>query len=131
MNTFNVQIITPNRIFYEGKATMLEYNTVEGQVGIFPMHIPMTQIISPGKLSIYEDGVEEVKIAALHSGFVRIMPDSVTILAEIVEWKNEIDKNRAEAAKERAEKRLSEHTENIDVKRAEFALKKALVRLSI
>ena len=63
--------------------------------------------------------------------FAEILPDKVTLLAEIAEWPNEIDKNRAEAARARAEERLAHRTEAIDVKRAEFALRKALVRIDI
>jgi F-type H+-transporting ATPase subunit epsilon len=70
-------------------------------------------------------------IAAVHSGFAEILPDKVTLLAEIAEWPDEIDKGRAEAAMKRAEERLANKTEAIDVKRAEFALRKALVRLDI
>ena len=63
--------------------------------------------------------------------FAEILPEKVTLLAEIAEWPNEIDKARAEAAKARAEERLANRTEAIDVKRAEFALRKALVRIDI
>ena len=70
-------------------------------------------------------------IASVHSGFAEILTDKVTLLAEIAEWPNEIDKNRAEAARQRAEERLAHRTEAIDVKRAEFALRKALVRIDI
>ena len=55
----------------------------------------------------------------------------MTLLAEIAEWPDEIDKNRAEAARARAEERLANKTEAIDIKRAEYALRKALVRIDI
>lgn len=131
MNTCKLQIITPNKILYQGNITMIEYNTVEGQVGVFPGHVAMTQVIAPGKLSIYEENSEQPKIGALISGFVQIMPDVITIMAEIVEWKEDIDKDRALRSKERAEKRISEHNENIDLARAELSLKRALVRLDV
>ena len=70
-------------------------------------------------------------IGAPPSGFAEILPEKVTLLAEIAEWPNEIDKNRAEAARARAEERLANKTEAIDVKRAEYALRKALVRIDI
>ena len=63
----------------------------------------------------------------MHSGFAEILQDKVTFLAEIAEWPDEIDVARAEAAKERAEKRLASHQEEVDVKRAEYALRRALV----
>ena len=67
----------------------------------------------------------------MHTGFAEILPDRVTILAEIAEWPDEIDADRAQAALERAEKRLEERRPETDLMRAELALKKALARTSI
>lgn len=127
---FQVEIITPDRIFHTGEATMIEFNTAAGEIGVYKKHIPTTTVLAPGVVRIKKDGEEDV-VAAVHSGFAEILPDKVTLLAEIAEWPDEIDKNRAEAAKARAEERLANKTEAIDVKRAEFALRKALVRIDI
>lgn len=127
---FDVEIITPDRVFYTGKASMIEFNTAAGELGVYKKHIPLTTVLVPGIVKIHEDGEEDV-IAAVHSGFAEILPEKVTLLAEIAEWPNEIDKNRAEAARARAQERLANKTEAIDVKRAEFALRKALVRIDI
>ena len=94
---FDLKIITPERMFYEGSAEMVEFNTTEGEIGVYKNHIPMTVIIKPGVLTI-TDG-EEKKEAALHAGFVEILQDKVTILAEVIEWPGEIDGKRAEAAR--------------------------------
>lgn len=126
-DTFTLKIITPEREFYTGEVTMVEYNTTEGEVGIYKNHIPMTQIISPGILTITSD--EGVKNAALHAGFVEILQDKVTILAEIIEWPEEIDEQRAIAARERAEERLRTKTPETDVARAETALHRAIARI--
>lgn len=128
-NRFTIRIITPDRVFYEGKAEMIEFNTVEGEVGIYKNHIPMTMIIKPGILCI-TDGEEE-KIAALHAGFVEVLPDTITILAEIIEWPDEINVERAEAARERAEKRLREKGPGTDMARAEAALQRSIARISV
>lgn len=128
-NRFTIRIITPDRVFYEGKAEMVEFNTVEGEVGIYKNHIPMTMIIKPGILCI-TDGEEE-KIAALHAGFVEVLPETITILAEIIEWPDEINVERAEAAKERAEKRLREKGPGTDMARAEAALQRSIARISV
>lgn len=127
---FQVEIITPDRIFYNGEATMIEFNTAAGELGVYKKHIPLTTVLAPGIVTIHKDGEEDV-VAAIHSGFAEILPDKVTLLAEIAEWPDEIDKNRAEAAKARAEERLANKTEATDIKRAEFALRKALVRIDI
>lgn len=126
---FKVEIITPDRIFYEGEAEFLEFTTTAGDIGIYAKHIPMTTVLAPGAVIIHKDGDETV--AAVHSGFVEILGDKVTLLAEIAEWPEEIDVTRAEAAKARAEEHLANKTMDTDVKRAEFALRRALTRIDI
>ena len=128
-NTFKVSIITPERSFYEGEATMVEFNTVEGEIGVLPKHIPLTTVIAPGICTITE--VEGQKKAAIHAGLAEVLPDKVTLLAEIAEWPEEIDVERAKSAEDRARERLASKVEGIDVLRAEVALKKALVRQNI
>lgn len=127
---FSVEIITPDRVFYTGEAMMIEFNTAAGEIGVYKKHIPLTTVLAPGIVKIHKDGEEDV-IAAVHSGFAEILPDKVTLLAEIAEWPDEIDKARAEAALKRAEERLANKTEAVDAKRAEFALRKALIRIDI
>ncbi len=129
MEDYKLRIITPDRVFYEGTADMIEFNTTEGEIGVLPGHIPMTVIIKPGVLTITEK--DEVKEAALHSGFVEILPDRMTILAEVVEWPGEIDLERAEAAKRRAEERIKSHTPETDMARAETALMRAIARIQV
>lgn len=125
--TFELKIIAPDRIFYEGAVEFVEFNTIEGIIGIYPSHIPVTTVISPGVLMIKTS--METKEAALHSGFVEILGEKVTILAEAVEWPDDIDLKRASEAKVRAERRLSEDAQ--DGKRAELALKRSMVRLQL
>lgn len=126
---FRLKIISPDRIFYEGEAIMLELNTTEGQVGIYKNHVPMTYIIEPGIMTITEeDGKKE---AALHSGFIQILQEEITILAEAVEWPEEIDENRAKEAQIRAERLLSMTDPNINVQRAEMALHRSLTRQAV
>ena len=124
---FTLKIITPDRVFYEEQVSMVEFNTIEGEVGIYKDHIPMTMIIAPGILTITTG--EEVSEAALHAGFAEVLPDKVTILAEIIEWPVEIDLARAEESKSRAEERIREHAPGTDMKRAELSLKRAVARI--
>ena len=128
-NLFQLEIVTPERVFYTGEAHMVEFTSQNGEVGIYKNHIPMTMVIAPGVLRIKE--AQGDKLAALHAGFVEILPEKITILAEVAEWPEDIDLDRAEAAKQRAEERLQSHAEDMDVKRAEIALKRALVRLDL
>lgn len=126
---FKLHVITPERRFYDGEASMVELTTTEGEIGVYRNHIPLTAIVAPGVLKIHEEG--EVKEAALMSGFIEILPERITIMAEVAEWPDEIDGNRAEEARIRAERRLKEESGEIDTMRAELALRRALVRLSL
>ena len=128
-NKFALKVMCPDRTFFGGEADMVEMNTTEGYIGVYPGHIPIATVLAPGILVIHNDG--ELKRAALHSGFARISPDNIMILAEVAEWPDEIDLNRAEEARVRAERRLSGTESGIDIKRAEAALKRSLTRISI
>ena len=129
MDNFRLQIITPERIFFDQDAYMVEFNTTEGEIGVYANHIPLTTIIKPGILTIRMDG--EAKEAALHSGFVEILPDRVTILAEVIEWPEEINRQRAEAAMERAKERIAHPTSQTDIARAQTALMRAMARITV
>lgn len=126
---FKVEIITPDRIFYEGDAEFLEFSTAAGDIGVYAKHIPMTTVLAPGAVIIHNG--EEETVAAVHSGFAEILGDKVTLLAEIAEWPEEIDVSRAEAAKARAEERIANKAMETDIKRAELALRKALTRIDV
>ena len=126
---FLLRIITPERVFFEEEANMVEFNTTEGEIGVYKNHVPMTVIVKPGILTITQD--DGVKEAALHSGFAQILQDEITILAEIVEWPEEIDAARAEAAKTRAEERIKNNSTDTDMARAEVALQRAIARIEV
>ncbi len=126
---FKLRIVTPDRIFYEGEAIMLELNTTEGEIGIYKNHVPMMYLIEPGVMTITE--AEGKKEAALHSGFIQILQEEITVLAETVEWPEEIDENRAKEAQARAERRLAMKDPNINLQRAEMALHRALTRQEV
>mgnify|MGYP000305022869 CR=1 FL=1 len=125
--TFDVEIITPDRVFYKGTADLLEFNTESGEIGVYRDHIPLTTVLEPGLVTIHHG--DEEQVAAGHAGFAEILGDKVTLLAELAEWPEEIDLERAEAARERAEERIHNRNDNLDLKRAEFALHKALIRI--
>ncbi len=126
---FLLKVITPERIFYEDMVTMVEFNTTEGEIGVYKDHIPLTVIVKPGILTITTN--DGIKNAALHSGFAEILQDKITILAEVIEWPEEIDLDRAMEAKERAEGRLHDKEDGLDVYRAETALLRAMARISV
>ena len=128
-NLFTLKIVTPDRVFYQGEVSMVEFNTTEGEIGVLKGHVPTTVIISPGILTI--TGAEETKEAALHAGFAEILQNEVVILAEIIEWPEEIDEERAKRARERAEERLRTKAPETDILRAETALQRAMARIHV
>lgn len=128
MKTFRLLVNTPDRVFYKDDVTMVELATTEGEIGIYAEHISLTSVLVPCVMNVHVDG--EIKKAAVHGGIIEILKDKVTILAEVAEWPEEIDVNRANEAKIRAERRLSSHDSNVDIVRAEAALKRSLARLN-
>ena len=127
---FQLEVISPERIFYTGEVEMVELTTTEGEIGIYADHIPLTTIIAPGVMTITETS-DQMKEAAVLEGFMEITQDKVTVLAQSCEWPEEIDINRANEAKARAERRLKSTDENINMSRAELALRKSLIRLEV
>lgn len=125
---FKLQIISPDKPFYEGEASFLEFTSVEGEMGVYKNHIPMTTILQPAVVKIHTG--EEVKKCAVIGGFVEIQGDKITILAEDAQWPGEIDPERAKEAKIRAEKRLKLRESETDINRAELGLKKAIARIN-
>jgi len=124
-----LRVITPTKQAYEGDCDMVILETVDGQIGVMPGHIPLTTILGLGLMRIY-DG-ELIETFAVFGGFCEINQQSVTVLADVAEHPGEIDTERAKHAKERAERRIKEHQQNLDEKRARLALRRALVRLEM
>ena len=123
---FTLIVNTPDREFYRGDVTMLELTTSEGDIGIYAGHIPLTAVIVPGVMTIHTD--EGIKKAAVHGGIIEIL--QVNVLAEVAEWPEEIDVNRANEARIRAERRLKSSDADVNIVRAEMALKRSLARIN-
>ena len=124
---FELKIIEPDGMFYEGYASFLEFASVMGEMGVYANHIPLTTILAPGVVKIHNDG--QVKKAAVMGGFIEIQKDRITVMAENAEWPEEIDVERAKAAKKRAEERLQKKDAGLDMARAEAALNRARARI--
>lgn len=127
---FQLEVISPERIFYRGNVEMLELTTTEGDIGIYADHIPLTTIVAPGVMTITESD-EIIKEATVLEGFMEITKEKVTILAQSCEWPEEIDVRRAKEAKARAERRLKSSDSNINMARADLALRKSLIRIEL
>ncbi|OAB37645.1 F0F1 ATP synthase subunit epsilon [Paenibacillus macquariensis subsp. defensor] len=132
MNTFLLEIVTPDHAAYSNEVNGVSVRGIEGELGILPGHIPfITPLqVAPVRIKI---GNEYTSIA-VSGGFVEVRKDKVVILAESAELETDIDFERAIAAKERAERRIvavKSNQADIDFKRAELSLKKAMNRIEV
>jgi F-type H+-transporting ATPase subunit epsilon len=131
VSTFLLEIVTPERKVYAEQVNMLVAKGVEGELGILPNHIPLVTPLKISTITVKKQGSKD-EIIAVNGGFMEVRKDKVVILAESAELPEQIDVDRARAAKERAEKRLAENKQdNVDFKRAEAALQRALNRISV
>lgn len=127
-DVFELKIITPDRMFYEGEGEFIQFTSVEGRMGVYPNHIPLTTLLVPCVVQFHRG--DDIKKAAVMGGFAEIQKKRITMLAEAAEWPEDIDVARAEAAKKRAEERLQSRESGVDMVRAEAALKRAMARIS-
>lgn len=128
-STFQIEIVTPDRKFFEGEVSMVIARTLEGDVGILRDHVPTVSPLSIGVIKIKKD--DKILEATCSGGFISTDEDKATIITDSAEWPEEIDVERAEAAKKRAEERLKKNSENIDTLRAQIALNKAINRIRV
>jgi len=108
---------------------MLIARTSAGDIGILPGHAPLVGDVTVWPVRLFMEGAEQ--LVSVSGGFIEVMPDKITLLANVAELPEEIDVERAERAKERAEARLRGVKEELDVQRAQLALARALMRLRV
>ncbi|SDF31018.1 F-type H+-transporting ATPase subunit epsilon, partial [Sporomusa acidovorans] len=127
--TIRLDIVTPDRMVYSADVNMVIARATDGDLGILPGHAPLIAGLDIWPLRIQTDEGEQQ--FALCGGFIEVRPQKITILASCAELPAEIDIERAESAKERAENRLRSPLPDTDVRRAEVALKRAMMRLKV
>lgn len=128
--TFTLEIVTPDRRFYNDETEMVILKTSEGEMGVLYDHEPFVAPLAIGAIRIKEGNA--FRWAATSGGFLTVRPEKTTLLVDSAEWIGEIDLERAERAKERAEERLREGKEKgVDVMRADAALKRAINRIRL
>lgn len=130
MKTYKLKIVTPEKIFFDGETEQIAIRTTEGDIGILAGHIKYVCNIVAGPLKVKQEN-GEYRTAALSEGILKVSEDGVTVLASTAEWADEIDLERAEKAKQKAEDILSDQSRIDEFDRAEIKLKRALVRISI
>lgn len=128
-NTFHLEVLTPGRVFFEGDVEEVIIPGVEGYEGILVDHVPIIISLNDGALKIKADN--EWKEAVIHAGFAQVEQKRTIIMSDAVEWPEEIDVNRAQAAKERAEERLRQQLSQMEYHRSKAALARAMARLRV
>ncbi|MDM5329710.1 F0F1 ATP synthase subunit epsilon [Neobacillus sp. CF12] len=132
MKTIKVSIVTPNGPVYESDVEMVITKAQSGELGILPGHIPMVAPLAVGAVRLKHAGSKQEDLVAVSGGILEVRPEQVTILAQAAEKAEDIDVERAQKAKERAEQRMREQkAEDIDFRRAELALQRAINRLTV
>lgn len=128
---FAFEIVTPDKmLFTSEEVTYVGFRALSGNMGIKAHHVPAIASLDIAPLKCeFTDGT--VKYFAVCGGFLEMQDNKCTVLATVAEPGEDIDRARANDAKERAEARLAAKSENLDVERAEMALKRALTRLRI
>lgn len=129
MTKIHIKVIQPTKIRIDKDYDHVIVPGVDGDFGISFDHTPFITKIRTGVLQLFQN--ENCEEYALHDGFVTVENNIVTIVCDTIEKKDEIDIARAKASRERAEDRLKSSKENINFRRAEASLKKALVRLEL
>ncbi|MGD1213892.1 MAG: F0F1 ATP synthase subunit epsilon [Terriglobales bacterium] len=128
-DTFQLEIVTPSRLLVKDVAEEAQIPGASGYLGILPGHAPLITELAVGVITYKASGATHTLSVAW--GFAEVLQDKVTILAETAERPQEIDVERAQKAKDRAEQRLKSNDPKVDYTRAEGALQRAETRLNV
>lgn len=131
MTTFRLKIITPEKMFFDGDVVQLTARTVEGYTGIMAGHVPYVANLVPSSLKIKENDGDDFRVAAVAGGFVKASSEETVVVTSAVEWAEDIDVLRAQAAKEKAERIMKSYESDKEFARAEQKLKRAVNRLTV
>ena len=127
MATMRLEIVTAERVVYSEDVDVLVAPGIDGQLGILPNHAPLLTALQPGEIRVVKDG--EDSFMAIRGGFMEVMTNHVTILADAAERAEEIDVDRAEEAMRRARERIDTGPADLDLQRELAALRRAQARL--
>ena len=129
VGTLQLEVVTPDKTVVSAEVEMAVCPGVEGEFGVLPQHVSMLSALKIGDLRYRVNGKDENVF--ISGGFADVNNNVLSVLAESAELATDIDTARAQAAKERAEKRLSAHDDSLDETRAEAALQRAVTRLQV
>lgn len=124
-----LEIVTAERVVYSEEVDVLVAPGVVGELGILPSHAPLLTIMQPGEIRV--DKGEEQTYVAVSGGFLEVIGNKATILADTAERAEEIDEARAEEAVKRAEERIVSATSSLDLERALASVRRSQARLKV
>src|SRR5204863_728634 len=127
--TLKLEIVTPDAKTYSEDVEMVTLPAVEGEMGIYPMHVPLMTAVVPGEVSVRKDGRDY--FLAIGEGFVEITADRVAILTDMAVRAENIDEAKAEEARHRAESRLTERIDDEEAALVSAALAHSLAQLRV
>jgi F-type H+-transporting ATPase subunit epsilon len=130
MATLRLEIVTIERKVFDDEVNMVVAPGSEGMLGILPRHAPLLTALNYGELQIKKEGQED-QFFAVGGGFMEVQPNHVVVLADSAEHAEEIDVERAEAARRRAEESLARAPEELELEQAEAALRRSVIRLKV
>ncbi len=129
MATLKLEIVTPEAVTYSEDVDMVTLPGVEGEMGIFPMHVPLMTQIVPGEVSVRKNGQDY--FLAVGEGFVEITGTRVAILTDMAVKAGDIDETKAEEARKRAEERMNEKLSDEEMANVSAALAHSLAQLKV
>lgn len=124
-----LEIVTAERVVYSEEVDLLVAPGVEGELGVLPSHAPLLTIMQPGEIRVDKDG--EQSFIVVSGGFLEIIGNKATILADTAEHAGEIDESRAEAAMKRAQERVTSAASDMDLERALASVRRSQARLKV
>ncbi|MBD5137774.1 MAG: ATP synthase F1 subunit epsilon [Ruminococcus sp.] len=128
--SFSLSVVTPEKIFFKGETSQIIVRTTEGDIGILANHTSLVADLPSGPLKVMQaDG--SWKVAAISTGLLKVGGNKVSILANAVEWADEIDLDWAKRSEEDARRRLKEQNDKHQLDLAELKLQRALNRISV
>lgn len=128
-SVFNLQIITPERVFIDGQAEMIRLKAPDGEIGIAAGHSPVVISMVAGEIGIKRDG--QWRVAAASVGTATVTPDAVLVMLQTVEWPEEIDERRARESEERAREIMRQKCSMQEYVMAQSMLSRAMIRLRV
>ena len=129
-NTFTLEVITPERLFYEGEVEMVIVRTTLGYEGFLANHAWACKLLGTGIMRLRESGAKEFRHASITGGFIDVK-DRITIFTDAAEWPEEIDMQRQERKLEQARNILADNKDDKEIRLAKLSIEKALNRVKL